>query len=76
MSATIDTEFDNTNNSGEQSLNYFESSLQQMLDEIQTTEGFILWIFVAVCIILGFTLNALVLRSIFRIKRTGKLKNR
>lgn len=72
MSATIDTALDNTNNGDEQSLNYFESSLQQILEEIQTTEGFILWIFVTVCIIFGFTLNVLVLRSIFRIKRNGK----
>lgn len=73
MSTTHDNAFDNiTNNNDEQSLNYLESSIQQIIDDIQTTNGLVLWTFVAVSIVLGFVFNALVLRSILRIKCNGK----
>lgn len=72
MSTLINNEFDSTDSSAGQPLTYLEGSLQQMLDEMQTLDGLILWAFVVVVIAFGLTFNGLALRSICRIKCTGK----
>lgn len=75
MSNSVIKLFNNSdgNQSSEQpTLNYFESTVQHILEEIQTTEGLILWSFVVLAIGFGFMLNLLVLRSILRLKCNGK----
>lgn len=73
MTTVDDNAYDNiTNNNDEQSLNYLESTIQQIINDIQTTDGLVLWTFIAVSIVLGFIFNALVLRSILRIKCNGE----
>lgn len=75
MSNSVIKLFNNSdgNHSSEQpTLNYFESTVQHILEEIQTTEGLILWSFVVLAIGFGFMLNLLVLRSILRLKCNGK----